>query len=104
MSNSARTVFYIGVTNNLENRVWQHKHNEGSKFTSKYKCYYLVFYEDYQQINRAIEREKNLKNWHRQWKINLIKQENPVMKDLYPILTSLHASATAWQHNRFTCL
>lgn len=82
MSNVHRTVFYTGVTNNLELRVWQHKNNEGSVLTSKYKCYYLMFYEDFQNINRAIEREKNLKNWHRQWKINLIKEENPDMIDL----------------------
>lgn len=81
MSNIHRAVFYIGVTNNLESRVLEHKQGTGSVFTAKNRCNYLLYYEDYQHINKAIEREKNLKNWHRQWKINLIKQSNPEMKD-----------------------
>jgi putative endonuclease len=82
MSNLQRSVFYIGVTSDLEGRVWQHKNGEGGVFTKKYNCFYLLHYEDYQHIHKAIEREKQLKNWHRQWKINLIRQENPEMKDL----------------------
>lgn len=82
MSNIHRTVFYIGVTSNLECRVAQHKTGEGGVFTSKYKCHCLLFYEDYNHINKAIEREKQLKNWHRQWKINLIKETNPELIDL----------------------
>ena len=82
MSNIHRTVFYIGVTGNLETRVFQHKMNEGCAFTSKYKCHSLLYYEDYQNIHNAIQREKQLKNWHRQWKISLIKTENPEMIDL----------------------
>ncbi|MBU0696851.1 MAG: GIY-YIG nuclease family protein [Bacteroidetes bacterium] len=83
MSNKTRTVFYIGVTSNIRARVFEHKEGNGSVFTSKYRCYYLVYYEWFQYINHAIEREKQLKNWHRQWKINLIKEQNPEMKDLY---------------------
>ena len=82
MSNIHRSVFYIGVTSDLPARVWQHKNGEGGVFTSKYQCHYLLYYEDFQNINKAIEREKNLKNWHREWKMNLIKSENPEMKDL----------------------
>jgi putative endonuclease len=82
LSNVHRTVFYIGVTSDLMGRVWQHKNDEGGQFTSCYQCHYLLYYEEYVHINRAIEREKNLKNWRREWKINLIKQENPEMKDL----------------------
>ena len=63
MSNFARTVFYIGVTNNLERRVREHRYEDGSVFTSKYKCHFLVYYEDYSNIENAITREKQLKNW-----------------------------------------
>jgi putative endonuclease len=82
MSNQYRTTFYIGVTSNLEARVWQHINNEGSAFVKKYKLYDLVYYEYFERITDAIDREKQLKNWHRNWKINLIKSENTEMKDL----------------------
>lgn len=82
MSNVHRTVFYIGVTSDLMARVAQHKAGEGGVFTAAYNCHYLLYYEDFNHINKAIEREKNLKNWRRDWKINLIKEENPEMKDL----------------------
>ena len=55
---------------------------EGGKFTSTYKCHYLLYYEEYNHINKAIKREKNLKNWHREWKLNLIKTENNEFLDL----------------------
>ena len=82
MSNQYRTTFYIGVTSNLEARIWQHINNEGSEFVKKYKLYDLVCYEYYERITDAIDREKQLENWHRDWKINLIKSANPDMKDL----------------------
>ena len=82
MSNFVRTVFYIGVTNNLERRVWEHRYDNGSVFTSKYKCNHLVYYEDYNSIDNAISREKQLKNWQRKWKIELIRKENPDLLDL----------------------
>ncbi len=82
LSNFTRTVFYIGVTSDLMGRMQQHKNNEGGKFTSTYKCHFLMYYEDWKNINHAIEREKNLKNWHREWKINLIRKENPDLLDL----------------------
>lgn len=63
-------------------RVRQYKNGEGGVFTSTYQCHYLLYFEEFNHINKAIEREKNLKNWHMQWKINLIKQENPELKDL----------------------
>ena len=81
LSNFARTVFYIGVTNNLVTRILQHRNNE-SIFTAKYKCHYLVYYEDYSDIRNAIAREKQLKNWKREWKIELIRKENPDLVDL----------------------
>ncbi|RYE03960.1 MAG: GIY-YIG nuclease family protein [Sphingobacteriaceae bacterium] len=82
MSNQYRTTFYIGVTSDLEARVWQHSNGEGSVFTKKYKCFDLVYYEHFPFIIDAIDREKQLKNWHRPWKIALIESVNPKMLDL----------------------
>ena len=82
MSNIKRTVFYTGVTSDLKERVEQHKAGVGSVFTSKYKLYYLVYFERIFDIEEAIKREKQLKRWHRDWKINLIKSLNPEMLDL----------------------
>jgi len=72
MASPNNNVLYIGVTNNLERRVWEHKNKCGSEFTTKYNCVKLVYYEDYTFINDAIAREKNLKNWKRTWKDDLI--------------------------------
>jgi len=82
LSNFARTVFYIGVTNNLQTRIREHRNNEGGAFTSKYKCHYLMYYEDYADIRNAIAREKQLKNWLRKWKIELMRKDNPDLIDL----------------------
>ena len=82
MSNKNITTFYIGVTNDLERRVKEHKNGNGSEFTSKYKLTHLVYYEMISDINKAIQREKQLKNWHRKWKIDLIKKLNSEMLDL----------------------
>ena len=82
MSNKTRSVLYIGITSNLEERVYQHKQGEGSNFTKRYKCHFLVYHEFHQDIMAAIEREKQMKKWKRQWKDNLIKSVNPGLKDL----------------------
>jgi putative endonuclease len=82
MSNKNVTTFYIGVTNDLERRVKEHKEGNGSEFTSKYNLTHLLYYETISDIKTAISREKQLKNWHREWKINLIKELNPTMTDL----------------------
>ena len=74
---------YIGVTSNLVQRIWQHKHNQVEGFTSKYSVHHLVYYEISESIRTAIEREKQLKKWNRQWKINLIESMNPEWWDLY---------------------
>ena len=81
VSNKTRTTFYIGVTNDIERRIYEHKTGQGSYFTSKYKLTDLVLYEYYENIDSTIEREKQLKNWHREWKINLIKKTNPELVD-----------------------
>jgi putative endonuclease len=82
ITNAYRPTFYIGVTSDLRARVWQHINGEGSLFVKKYRLYDLVYYEHFHRITDAIDREKQLKNWHKDWKINLIKSINPTIKDL----------------------
>ena len=82
MSNKTRTVLYIGVTNDLSRRVAEHREGSGSAFTSKYKCYDLVYMEEFLDINDAIAREKQLKGWGREKKDNLIKSLNPELENL----------------------
>ncbi len=82
MANWNNEVLYIGVTGNLQWRVYEHKNKLVKGFTSKYNVNKLVYYEEYQYIEDAIRREKNLKNWHREWKINQIKTINPQLNDL----------------------
>jgi putative endonuclease len=82
MTNKYRTTFYIGVTSNLEARIWQHLNGEGSLFVKRYRLFDLVFFEHFHRITDAIDREKQLKNWHHDWKVNLIKTMNPELKDL----------------------
>ena len=82
LSNKNRTTLYVGVTNDLERRVLEHKSGHGSKFTSKYKLYSLIYYEYDGDVASAIEREKQLKNWHSDWKWNLVKEENQDLIDL----------------------
>ena len=73
---------YIGVTSDLMGRLWQHRNNALPGFTSRYGVYHLVHFEMFGDMEHAIAREKQLKNWHRQWKINLINAENPEWRDL----------------------
>ena len=82
MSNKYRTTFYIGVTSAIKRRVLEHKSGKGSAFTSKYNLFDLVHYEIIEGMAECTCREKQLKNWHRDWKINLIKESNPEMVDL----------------------
>jgi len=82
MSNKSRTTLYIGVTNDLEIRVLQHKIGKGSIFTSKYRCFHLLYFEEIPGMDEAIAREKQLKNWRKDWKWDLIKSQNPNLVDL----------------------
>jgi putative endonuclease len=77
LTNKPNGTLYIGVTGGIDDRMERHLNGEGSKFTSKYNLNLLVYFEEFQYINDAIAKEKQLKNWHRQWKINLIEKENP---------------------------
>jgi putative endonuclease len=81
-SNKNGTI-YIGVTNNLTKRVWEHKNEVADGFTSKYSVKKLVYYEDHSEIESAIRREKRLKKWERKWKLELIEKNNPQWLDLY---------------------
>jgi putative endonuclease len=88
MTNSFNTILYTGVTSELENRIWRHKNNEFPKsFTSKYKCYKLVYFMFLPTIEDAIAEEKRIKGGSRQQKIDLIIGLNPNWKDLYDELT-----------------
>lgn len=79
-----RPTLYIGVTSNLVIRVHKHKTGSIRGFTNKYKLTKLLYYEVFYTMIEEIKREKQLKNWHRDWKLNLIKSKNPTFKDLYP--------------------
>ena len=83
MMSYSNTALYIGVTSDLLSRVEEHRSGMGSKFTAKYNCKKVVFYEFHPNISEAIAREKQLKRWHREWEFNLIKESNPELKDLY---------------------
>jgi len=82
LANKANNVFYIGVTSDLQVRVLQHKQKEFKGFTAKYNCDKLVYFEMFQWIHDAIDREKQLKAGSRQKKINLIVATNPYWIDL----------------------
>jgi len=82
MTNHNNNVLYIGVTSNLLRRVEEHKSKKYFGFTSKYNCDKLVYFESFVSIKDAISREKQLKNWKREWKNELINNINPLWKDL----------------------
>jgi len=86
LSNKARTVLYIGVTNDLIKRIYEHRNEKSSKFTSKYMCYYLMAFEYFESIEDAITKEKQMKFWKRSWKMEWIYNQNPNFIDLYPLL------------------
>jgi len=82
LTNYLNTTLYIGVTNNLLRRIYEHKTEENKSFSQKYKLNKLVYFEITESIESAINREKQLKNWKREWKLDLIKKVNPSFKDL----------------------
>ena len=79
---------YVGVTSDLGGRVWQHKSKAVSGFTARYGIDRLVWFESHDTVDEAIRREKRIKEWKRDWKINLIEQDNPHWIDLYPSLST----------------
>jgi len=82
MASKIRGTLYIGVTNDLQRRVYEHKMGIRKGFTQKYGVNRLVYFETFQNINEVIDREKNLKKWKRDWKIKLIEEENIRWLDL----------------------
>ena len=83
MASRKNGTLYIGMTNDLRRRVWQHKNDMHEGFTKKYRVHRLVWFEATNDVRAAIVREKQIKKWNRKWKINLIEKENPDWKDLY---------------------
>ena len=83
LANKKRGTLYVGVTSDLKNRVFQHKEKLVDGFTKKYEVDKLVYFEDTNDIESAILKEKQLKKWNRAWKIRLIEETNPTWEDLY---------------------
>ncbi|MDA3885707.1 MAG: GIY-YIG nuclease family protein [Candidatus Delongbacteria bacterium] len=82
LTNENNSMLYIGVTSDIYRRMDEHKLGKGSEFTYKYKLHKLIHLEITDNILDAIRREKQLKNWHKEWKWNLIKEQNPELRDL----------------------
>jgi len=81
---SARNgTLYVGVTSNLIQRVWQHKEGVADGFTRRYGVKTLVWYEQHESAEGAINREKRIKTWNRKWRLELIERDNPYWRDLY---------------------
>jgi len=80
---------YIGITSNLIKRIYEHKNNLFEGFTKKHSVHNLVYYEQYNDVNTAIAREKQMKKWARIWKIRLIEENNPGWRDLYEELNPI---------------
>lgn len=81
-----RPTLYVGVTSNLVKRVFEHKNGLAEGFTKKYNLKKLLYFEEFSQVEEAILREKRLKHWKRDWKLELIRKMNPECKDLYSAL------------------
>ncbi len=88
VTNRANGTLYIGVTNNLARRIWEHREGVIRGFTSQYGLKRLVWYEHHDDIRDAIHREKTLKTWLRAWKVRLILKTNPDWRDLYEDLNN----------------
>ncbi len=83
LTNKNKTVLYVGVTNGLKRRVYEHKNKLIKGFSSKYNVDSLIYFEIFQNVNEAILREKRLKEWKREWKEGIINEQNPLWEDLY---------------------
>jgi putative endonuclease len=83
MASKKNGTLYIGMTNNLVRRVFEHKNDIIEGFTKRYAVHNLVYYEQTSELLSAIRREKQLKKWYRKWKIELIERNNPMWRDLY---------------------
>ena len=88
LASQERGTLYVGVTNSLLFRVGQHRAGKGGVFTRRYKVTRLVWFEEHDAIDEAIQREKSLKRYLRDWKSNLIERDNPHWEDLFPALAA----------------
>ena len=86
LASERRGTLYVGATSDLPGRVWQHKNDVVDGFTRTYGVHHLGYYEAFDDIEQAIAREKQFKNWKRDWKVELIEDKNPDWIDLYPSL------------------
>jgi putative endonuclease len=86
LASGLRGTLYVGVTSDLMKRVWEHKSKVAPGFTARYGIDRLVWFETHETAEAAITREKQLKEWHRDWKMNLIERDNPHWTDLYSSL------------------
>lgn len=86
LANQARGTLYVGVTSNLITRIWQHKQDLVAGFTKQHQVHHLVYFELHEDMLSAIVREKQIKKWERNWKIELIEKENADWRDLYIML------------------
>ncbi len=86
MTNRPYGTLYVGVTNDIARRGWEHQEGSVDGFTKTYGLKRLVHYEEFQSIADAIHREKRLKHWNRAWKVALIEERNPDWEDFYPTL------------------
>jgi putative endonuclease len=77
---------YCGVTSNLIKRVWEHREGLAEGFTKQYGVKTLVWFESHEEAKEAITREKQIKEWKREWKLEMIERSNPYWRDLYPDL------------------
>jgi putative endonuclease len=82
LANKPNGTLYIGMTNDLQRRIFEHKSGEIEGFTQKYEVKKLMYFEVFKEVNEAISREKNIKKWKRNWKIRLIEKENESWIDL----------------------
>lgn len=83
LTNKNFTVLYTGATKNLKQRIDLHREHKGAVFTKKYNVVLLIYFEEFDDFRDAFTKEKQLKNWHKEWKWNLAKASNPELKDLY---------------------
>ena len=86
LTNKPGGVLYIGVTSNLVKRIWQHRSDAVEGFSWRYRLHELVYFEQFESMIEAIEREKELKKWRRAWKVALIEKDNAEWRDLWPDL------------------
>ena len=88
ITNKPYGTLYVGVTSNLLARVWQHKNDQVEGFSKRYNIHRLVWFEQHETMVAAITREKLIKGWFRDWKVNLVQADNPTWRDLYDDFTS----------------